>query len=507
MSIFGDIRNAIVSRAAAFLLPGEQIDQATRARINHLAELQAYYDGQQKAALKVKSGAFDDNLTVNMVALITDKSVSALVGDPADGKGVKFNFPSETEEETPASVEWLEEQWEANKRDIFLHKLALSGAETGFPAVKFVPDGSGNIRLLNLNSMLLRVETIPNDIDTITKYTIQYTVTEGKHEVSYRETTTPNVTEPDSVDAFPAAPTSWNVVYEKKPYGEKWQLVKQSTWEYPFAPILCWQNLPAIDTVYGKSDIEDIIPIQDRYNFLEANISKVIRLYGHPQRYSVNLSTQPSGDTGTVDFGPDQMPAYFSSDGTGKIEQLSTVGDLPAALTYLNHLHDSAFEIAREVDFRKDLAGRLTNFVMKILCKDMLDKLGTKRMLYGEAFREINRRMLVLGNQAEEVCEIEWPEPLPEDDLANSTAMIADLNAGLVSKQTTSEIRGYDWEKESARIDLEKQGSQNVGATLLQNFFAKGQTNGQEVATQPTLGTAGTTQKQMKPAQTAGMMK
>jgi hypothetical protein len=319
--------------------------------------------------------------------------------------------------------------------------------------------------------MILSIETVPNDIDTINKYIVSYSVQEGKKKIGYRETTTP--TKPENVNALDAPqPTeqSWEILFERKAEG-KWETVKKDKWEYPFPPILVWKNLPAIRTPYGKSDIDDVLPLQDRYNLLESNVSKIVRLYSHPQRYGINLSTQMVADTS---FGPDQMPMFNTSEG-GKIEQLPPVGDLPAAIAYLDHVHDSAFEIAREVDWiKKNLAGRMTNFAMKVLCKDMLDKLGTKRMLYGEALREINRRMLILGGFDPETCNMDWPDPMPEDETLQSTAITQDLSNGLVSHQTASELRNYDWQKEQLRMSAEKTSGDNVGAALIKNFFTKG---------------------------------
>jgi len=471
MSIFTDIRQEIVRRVAQFIAGGDPTDTANRERLEHLAQLQLYYDGHQNKMLRVRSGQFDDNITVNLISLIVDKSVSALVGDPADGQGVTWTFPSETEDEKPEQIAWLDAQWEANKKDIFLHKNALAGAESGFPAVKFVPDGAGNVRLLNQSAMMLRVETLPNDIDTIVKYTIGYTVEEDGKDVSYREVTTPTVS---PLTAETVKTSTWVVKLERKDKG-KWTPVSETPWDYTFPPILCWQNLPAIDTQYGKSDIDDVIQLQDRYNFLVSNLSKVIRLFAHPQRYTVNLTNQAAAE-GTQ-FGPDMMPGYHSdgSNGSG-IFQLPPVGDLPGAMMFLQSIRQNAFDLAREVDTNtiKDKVGQITNFVMRVLYRDTLEKLGTKRMLYGEAYREINRRLLMLGGYEPETCTINWPDPLPINEVEETTALQTDLNMGVVSKQTVAEVRGYDWDDEQERMGNEKQASDNVGATLLRDFFRTG---------------------------------
>jgi hypothetical protein len=134
------------------------------------------------------------------------------------------------------------------------------------------------------------------------------------------------------------------------------------------------------------------------------------------------------------------------------------------------------FLLAREVDISsmKDKAGVLTNFAMKVLYRDFLDKLGTKRMLYGDAYTELNRRLLILGGYEGEECTIQWPDPLPVNEQEETTALQADMNMGLVSTQTAQEIRGYDPEKEEERMGEKKGSEQNAGALLLRDFFATG---------------------------------
>ena len=466
MTLRDTVRNWMMN----FLDLGDPATQANRERMDSLAMLRDYYDGLQKAQLRVKSGKFDDNLTINLCGLIVDKSVSALVGDPADGQGLTWTFPSETEDTTPPSVTWLDELWQANHRDEWLHKNALQGAMTGFPAVKIVPNGSGDIRLVNINPLILTVETDPSDLERIIKYIILYHVTEGNKETTHKEETFPD---------NPSLPAYWTIETSKKIGGEKWELVGPPVkWEYDFAPILTWQNLPVIDSPYGRSDIEGIIPIQDRYNFLVSNLSKIIRLYAHPQRYSRGLTANMVDNE--FKMGPDEMPGFT---GEGEIIQLPPVGDLPGAMQFLQSLRESAFMLSREVDTlsMKDKVGAITNFALRVLYRDFLDKLGTKRMLYGSAYIELNKRLLVLGGFEPEECTINWPDALPTNEVEETTALKADMELGLCSKQTAAEKRGYDFEDEQERIGEEGQSSDNAGGLILSNFFK----NNNQPRTQP----------------------
>jgi len=453
----------------------EGTDSVRRERVERLEEFREYYEGKQKKQLRVKPNKFDDNLTINLCGLIVDKTVSALVGDPADGRGLTWTFPSETDGTKSKGIQWLDAQWEAVNREQWLHKNALGGAQSGSPIVKLVPNGTGGVKPVNLDPCTVTVETDPQDRDKVTAYIISYRVEEGGKEVQYREVTVPFALNDDG------SPASWMITLEKKTGGKKWETVGTPIkWEYPFPHILDWQNLPRTDSRDGRSDIEAIIGIQDRHNFLVSIISKIIRLFAHPQRYGKNLSTQMTIDpkTGQSEFlmGPDEMPMF---NGEGEIAQLPPVGDLPGAMLFLQFLRESAFMLSREVDTMsmKDKVGAITNFALRVLYRDFLDKLGTKRLLYGNAYQELNRRMLVLGGYEPETCIINWPAPLPVNEQEEVVGLQADATLGLVSLQTMREKRGYDNEKETELIINEKQATQEVGSLLLQNFLKTGQSN------------------------------
>jgi hypothetical protein len=208
-----------------------------------------------------------------------------------------------------------------------------------------------------------------------------------------------------------------------------------------------------------------------------SNISKVTRLFAHPQRYARNLSAQmrtnPKTGEAEMALGPDEMPAFT---GDGEIVQLQPAGDVTGMLEYAQVIRGLIFSLAREVDIEslKDKVGAITNFGLRILYRDFLDKLGTKRMLYGAAYQELNRRLLQLGGYEPETCEISWPDPLPVNETEETQGLQVDMGLGLVSKQTAREIRGYDNKNETERMTNEATSANNAGGLILENFFKTG---------------------------------
>ncbi len=259
--------------------------------------------------------------------------------------------------------------------------------------------------------------------------------------------------------------------------GGRWQPVSETPWPYDFPPMIHWQNLPSLDGPTGLTDIPaDVLALQDRINFSSSNLSKIVRLFAHPQRFGRNL-----GNTTTMQMGPDDMPV-FSGEGA-EVVQLPPVGDLTAALEVFRSLRQALFDITRSVDIdsMQDKLGGLTNFALRVLYQDNLAKIATKRELMGDALEEINRRVQILSGMQPIPSTVVWPDFLPASATEATAAAQADLNMGIVSRQTVSTQRGYDWEQEQGRIGEEKQGETNLGAEILRAFeqgSAEGGSNG-----------------------------
>lgn len=467
MSILDTVRSRIID-----WLLGGTANSAYQERVDYILQRRDYRHGQQKRFIKVRANQADDNLVVNFTDLILSRSISLLFG-----KGVEFDFGEEVdnqEEGAPAEgapaeeVEPLEDYidavWEANNKDILLHKLALNGGEAGQVFVKIVPREGDYPRLIALDPAFIDIVCDPDDLEQVVRYIIQYKTADfDGQEVARREIT-------DLTD------TGWVITTQisKNALGHWENLGEPVAWEFDFPPILSWQNLPNPSEFWGMPDLtDDVITLQDRFNFIASNMSKIIRLYAHPQRYGRML-----GAASQVTLGPDDMPNYTSPDAA--INQLSPVGDLPGSTQFMLMLRQAMFDITRTVDISSmaDRLGALTNFGLRVLYQDALGKMETKRRLYGWGLRELNRRLLVLAGMDPATCEIIWEDPLPVNETEQAASITQDLNNGLVSKQTASELQGYSWEDEEKRLADEKASqtqASNIGAQLLMNAFNRGQ--------------------------------
>jgi hypothetical protein len=393
----------------------------------------------------------DDNIGLNFTGLVVDRSVSMLLGG-----GIEADFG-----ENEKADDYIETVYRANNSDILFNKAAQFAGIFGTGYLKIVPDGAATRgsnavivpRLIALDPLWVSIQTMPEDIETVASYTIRYNVGEKARK---------QVIERNLIN--------WTITDYEAGRSGRWEITNQSEWPYPFAPIVHWQNLPQPSDVYGTSDIEDIIEVQDRANFVASNISKIIRYHAHPKTWGRN-----AGNSSKTSWGADEMVLFQGADAA--IQNLEMQSDLASSQQFLMELRQAIFDISRTVDITSvtDKLGSLTNFGLRVLFIDAINKLQTKQALLGEALEELNHRLLVMANiEHDDGGKIIWPDPMPVNETEEIQALQADLAMQIVSKQTAAKKRNYDPKQEQKLMQEERGGEENLGSMLLQ-AFTKGQ--------------------------------
>jgi len=443
MGVMDNFRNWLLEP----LLGREAVQRAGAANINR-----NYRRGQHKAPIKTA----DDAIVVNFIGLLVDRSVAMLFG-----KEPQFDLPGESD--APVQ-QYIDEVWSANRKMQLLKRAAVYGAETGTCYVKILPDGAVNRdgklipRLVVLDPATVTMDALPEDIDMIIRYTIAYTITDP---VTGKDKTIKQVTEHDAETGY------WTITDYVSVNGNKFEVTNQQVWEYDFAPIVHWHNLPDVGSVYGRPDITaDLIDLQDKINFVSSNTAKIIKYHAYPKTWARGFQ-----NSGKIAWGVDEM--VTTADPNALIQNLEMQSDLSSSLAFIRYLRQALFDVGRTVDIESmaDKLGNLTNFGLRVLYQDALSKLEEKRGLYGEAIVEINHRLLALAGAPDtDGGKVVWRDIMPENDNEIAQAVKTDLELGLVSKQTASGLRGYVWEDEEARIADEAQASDNIGAALLRAF-------------------------------------
>ncbi len=430
MGIFDWFANRVANSIADRLV-GDDGKVVVRAR--------QYRQGVQDLMLKTHHNQFDDNIIINFVSLIANRITSQTIGG---GFTLDFDGDTETDQE-----KWIKACLDANKKEVLFHRAVLSAVESG---TGYLFLGGGSVigrdgveypRITLIDPAFVAMDSLPEDFESIIRYTIKYKFVgaNGKIFVRKRE-----IELDDSGSA-------WTITdyISTDGFGSRWEQTGQETWPFPFAPIIHWQNAPSIDRAEGEPDINTgMVQVQNRINFIAANLSKIIRLFAHPQRIFRNVSGLDK-----IDIGADQAIKINGGPDTD-IKQLEQLSDLTGSMEYLRMLRQAMFDIARvvDIDSLEDKLGAMTNFALRVLYQDNINMIATKRELLGDMLEELVQRLLVIGGKADIGVKVIWPDFIPENDAELTQAYSADLNMGIVSHQTIAGLRGYDWKKEQDRI-------------------------------------------------------
>lgn len=400
---------------------------ADRERVERYKKFWNYYHGRHKKHLKRKINQVDDNVIVNHSRRIVDKGVSFLFGKP-----VEWSMSEDSEER---AAEIVAEFWKVNRRGTFLLNTALNGGVCGTFYLLMVP--SGNLveppRIYNLPPQIVFPRWDPDDMDNVLEWELRWRA----RGVLMRE-------------RFVNQNEYWDIVLEEMVRENVWELREEQIWEYDWAPIFHGKNLPNPSEFYGLSDLEDA-DMNDAVNRNSSNINKILRLYAHPKVWGKGFKVEQ------LDVSSDE--AILTDNIDALLQQLELQSDLSASQGYLRRLEQAYYMITRvpEMDPETMRLGAQSGFALKVLYGDLMEKTEAKRLLYGEVLEMIDMRVQqLMGIMEPAETTLTWTDPLPEDILAEVQHDQFELDERLVSKQTISTKRGYDWEAEQERIQDER---------------------------------------------------
>lgn len=453
MSILDNIRTGVMN-----FMFGELLSEEISARMSSMQRRRDYREGRHDQTIIPKPGKTDDNIYLNFSGLAIDRSISMLFGN-----GVEFDLPG-AGNDTPED-KYIEEVWDANKKEIFLHRLALLASEDGTGYIKTIKNGvvgkSGteHVRLLVVDPKWVTMDTNPEDFEQVIRYTIRFNTTGADEKPVARKQIH------ELTDANMWSIEDWQASHLT---AGKWELMMRELWEYEFPQVLHFQNLPAADDVYGMPDLtNDLIMLQDKLNFTASNINKIIRLHAHPKMYAYGMGGA-NKEILNMDIG--EMMMANSAD--AYLKTLEMQSDLSSSSEFFKILRQAFFDVARTVDIDSlgDKLGTLTNFGLRVLYQDAINKIKTKQRLYGDALLELNRRLLVIAEMNTDPGEIIWPDPLPINGTDLSNELKTDLEIGILDKQTATGLKGYDYEQVQARLTDEETQTGDITQALLQGF-------------------------------------
>lgn len=416
------------------------------------------YKGKLPDPLIVEEKQPNDNVKSNRCEPIVNKGASALFGDV-----LKIEASSETTEEETKEQDFIDGLWgDDDDRMTRLNKIAVNGGCFGEPFLKLIP-AQGRMkypRIVNLDPRLMRIVTAPDDCDLHLAY-----IFESPGPGNFQKRQIIARVDPDGSAAITGNDDLndyWAITnYVRMEHTGNWyQSGPQDTWDYPFPPIFCCQNLPNPNEAWGTPDLTpDLIQLNESLNFLLSSLSRITKYHGHPITYatgtyateidtSINgLTCLPGKDT---TFGKlDPMTDYSGL--------LSFIADLRTSMDEQSRI--PAVALGRLADI---VRGTVSGIALKLMFMPLEEKTIQKRRLYGHLVKCVTRAAMVVEGviPVEEYEDypiaLHWGNVIPADDLQNAQGAMALQQAG-VSKTTALSRIGFDAKEEAEKIAKEKE--------------------------------------------------
>jgi hypothetical protein len=422
-------------------------NDAATSRQSALAAGWRAYNGKYRRALVNKRGQIDPNVRVNYARVLVDKSVAMLFG-----KEVSFDVVQDEQNGDStilrAAQAHLNETWRLNKKMQLLQKAAMNGCVGGDVFLQLV-DAKPFPRIVNLDPALVDVETSATDCEDVLAYRLSW----------------------DGIDAH-GRPVRWQRYWQRLKAswqetlwysvdGENWQLAEEpNPWQWDFAPIVHWQNLPIPNSYFGMADLsEDVLHLIGRLNLVLSNWMKSVLHHAHPKQWGSGFEADE------LRTAPDETTVLPSKD--ARLELLEMKGSVQPMDQLYVRLRDALNEIARLPEIatgKMENIGVLSGLAMNILYQPLLELTSERRVLAGPELEELSQNILTMAGYKGLTVSCEWPELLPGDPTTEGKVLAQDKELGIVSTETISRKRGYDPDKEKARIAREETSQNGTGS-------------------------------------------
>ncbi len=211
-------------------------------------------------------------------------------------------------------------------------------------------------------------------------------------------------------------------------------------------PLVFIRNRPEAASTYGTSDIAPMMDMNRLYNEKLQDMSDIINYHAAPVTLAYGISMKK------IQRGARKVWSGLPNPKDAKIENLELKGDMAAADNHMKQILDILFMLAEmpEVAFGKVMSiSNTTGLAMQLMFGPLIDTLNIKHMSYGQGIVHANRILTKYGIRmgylkAPSVytwldlakfymTSIDWPSPLPVDELLRLNMVISKLNQGLIT--------------------------------------------------------------------------
>ena len=469
-------------------LKPEEVD-----RVERIKESWDYYRGYHWENMPDEDSA---EITINYCRAFVDKFVSFELG-----KLFSFTVHKDMADKIVTAdgrtlFEYLEDVWEDNKQYQLTNEIGQMKSVTGEAWIQvryFTPEEiapmdpyseyeDGRLRLILMPTHTIFPEYDPFDRERLVKLTVIYPYTRTvKSPILGRDK--------EEKGIFKQVWTDTTCVT---------QIGKEAPIEienrYGVIPFVCIKNLPIAGFTEGRSDIEDLIPLNTEFNLKSSNISEILDYHAAP------VTLVYGAKVNNLEKGANKVWGGLPKD--AKVENLSLNSDLVSSTNYMSNIKLSMCEVAGIPETVLGGAQSISNtsgVALQYMNLPLVEKTRLKRANTETGLETLNKLILLISSleglifKPSDVplrdflhTEVTLPDTLPKDTLLELQQIEIEMRLGLEDRYGAMQRLGKeDIETLIARIDADREehpelyGSMDGGR--LNSGFTNGQTQQEEV--------------------------
>lgn len=440
------------------------LDPKDVERLRKIREAWNFYEGYHWEDMPEEDSV---ELTVNYCRAFVDKFVAFELGKSFTLvlKDSVNNIPVMIDpEEDMDLLGYLNYVWSANDQDSLITAIGQTKSVTGdaWIQVRFFDSEelddpfneypNGVVKLLLQPTMVVFPEYDPHLQGNLLRLTLMY---------QYTNTIT--------------SPITQKVQQQKVLYKQVWTKNECITYDgnnppltvpnkYGVIPFVQIKNLSVSSRNEGRSDLEDIIPLNTEYNRKQSNISEIIDYHAAP------VTIVYGAKIGNLEKGANKMWGGLSE--KARVENLELKSDLSSSANFVAGLKLSMCEVAgipESVLGGSQAISNTSGVALQYINLPLIEKTRIKKGNTIKGIQQVNKLILLISlmegiikrptgvsNSDFYYSEVTIPDTLPKDMLLELQAIQQEMKLGLESRANAMQRIGQeDIEKLTEEIDAD----------------------------------------------------
>lgn len=426
-------------------------------RLNRYRQYLDFYEGQQWDRRRRGN---ETRLTINYARALVRKVASHVFPEP-----VVFSVPESEEAERVLNELAAEQDWHGLD-----YQTLVDAAVLGDGAFKVTWDGATGTPLVTaVDPATVWAWTRPDNVRRLTRVMQRYTLSAEEAE-GVLAPLDPRV---DGVRPLYAAVSGARVTVVEDWTAERLvieaggQVIRDGPNPYGWIPYVLFPNVPKPHSLWGESDLADLLDVCRELNRRMTVLSKILQVSGNPIVVLENVTGSQGirADEGAVWELPEDSKAYL-------LDMLSG-GGVRLHIEYVELLYRALYDLAETPRSAFGDSGRnLSGAALEVEIQPLVQKVQRKRRVWDSVYRRRNAMVLDLLERfggydfgGVRRSEVVWGSILPRDHEALVRAEAQLVSSGIHSRRTAMAALGEEApEDEWARVLEELEA---LGATPL----------------------------------------